>query len=203
MKAAWAREWARAPAPAPALAPAPDLDIDLDTKAAVLRDWKVRWEVSTAQDNRRRPGRLLQVADAPTFDGSALDLHRGLRKAESSILVQIRTGKLGLRAFLHHRQVPGIDNPNCPHCLKPETAFHVITDCRAEDDRRETLTRALGEDPYWWDRARLQEALQDPSQAILIARWLIGTGRLPEYRLATEYETKEREKAWRIGAEAS
>ena len=46
-------------------------------------------------------------------DKNILKLHANLRKAESSVLIQLRTGKVGLAKFPHKRQVPGYDLPIC------------------------------------------------------------------------------------------
>lgn len=54
-----------------------------------------------------------------------LKLHARLRKAESSLAVQMRTGKIGLAAFLHARKVP-----------------RVLMFCPEKDGRREMLKAA-------------------------------------------------------------
>ena len=60
---------------------------------------------------------------------SALQLHTGLSKAQSSILTQVRTGKIGLVAFLCKRQVPGFPTPACSCGALWETAKHPVLDC--------------------------------------------------------------------------
>lgn len=40
-------------------------------------------------------------------------LHRGPRKVERSLAIQLRTGKIGFAAFLHDRRVPDITSPAC------------------------------------------------------------------------------------------
>lgn len=40
-----------------------------------------------------------------------LDLHKGLRKAESAISIQARRGRIGLAAFLSKVKVPGYETP--------------------------------------------------------------------------------------------
>src|SRR5208337_78569 len=118
-----------------------------------------------------------------------LRLYKGLRKAESSALVQLYTGKIGLRAFLYQRKVPGIDDPyyltyRDEFGAAPlKDAYYVITECPVLHDARKALSEALYIPVGSWDHARFYTALRDPRQAILIARWIITSGRLPEYGL--------------------
>src|SRR4029077_1982598 len=77
----------------------------------------------------------------PTKD--RLKLHKGLRKAESSLLVQMRTGKIGLRAFLFERQVPDIASPICVCGDGRETATHVAAYCLQEGGARRELPFAM------------------------------------------------------------
>ncbi len=69
------------------------------TNEAVERDWKRRWAWTHRRARRRRLDRDEELADDPDFK-KPLKKHDGLRKHESSLLVQIRTGKVGLNAFL-------------------------------------------------------------------------------------------------------
>ena len=46
----------------------------------------------------------------------------------SALIIQLRTGKIGFRAFLHSRKVPGIDSPNCD-CGDLMTVTHVVLRC--------------------------------------------------------------------------
>src|SRR5215469_5797736 len=65
----------------------------------------------------------------------------GLRKAESSILTQIRTGRIGLAAFLNRARVPDFPSPMCQCGQAEETASHIIAYCppvhgsKAKSDR--------------------------------------------------------------------
>ena len=54
------------------------------------------------------------IAQTASLDKKRLKLHSLLKKAESALATQIRTGKIGLADFLHNRRVPGITSPGLP-----------------------------------------------------------------------------------------
>jgi hypothetical protein len=56
-----------------------------------------------------------------------LKLHEGLRKAESSLAIQLRMGTNGLDAYLFHARVPSESSPLCSCGRERQTAKHVIT----------------------------------------------------------------------------
>jgi hypothetical protein len=74
-------------------------------------DWETRW-----QAENKRLGCIVQldldlakrqfVPEDPPPTKQVLKLHKGLRKAESALLVQAR---IGLAKFLYSRKVPGVD----------------------------------------------------------------------------------------------
>ena len=50
----------------------------------------------------------------------------GMLKYESSMFIQVQTGKIGLRAFLHQKWIPKV-SPECSYGAAPKTAFHLAT----------------------------------------------------------------------------
>jgi hypothetical protein len=100
----WTEEWIHGP-----------LDLwNQREKELVAQDWTVRWRAETAKiDRPLRPGtdpggRKLALEDlAPTKD--VLQIHNGLQKAESALLVQAWTGRIRLAKFLHSRKVPSFE----------------------------------------------------------------------------------------------
>jgi hypothetical protein len=85
---------------------------DEQEKRKVLEDWKERWERDRKRVERivrpgTDPGSKAILEDTPPNE-AVLKLHSGLRKAESSVLVQARTGRIGLAKFLYNRKVPGV-----------------------------------------------------------------------------------------------
>jgi len=69
-------------------------------------------------------------------------LHEGGSKEESSLMVQLRTEKLGLRGLLAQRRVPGI-SPECECGEVVQIPKHVILACpNISEGRVEWLPRA-------------------------------------------------------------
>jgi len=148
-------------------------------KAALLTTWKERWELEQAAAHRRsRNVTRTDLAASVPPGTKTLRLHDGLHKAESSLLVQLRTGKIGLKHFLLQARVPEILTDTCECGQARETASHLAVFC--------PLLRT--------QRARLVSALQGPIDFLgsisqskktkTIVRWFMRIGRLEMYRLA-------------------
>jgi len=158
------------------------------TRDALQSEWKRRWETEAGRPARRAADRALHKA----FYGSHLRLYEGLKKAHSSILCQARTGKIGLREFLFHQQVPDIRTPICQCGGGPQTAEHLFVDC---SDPRSTALRAMG----YRSVEQVWEALSSPKTAKVLARALVKSGWLEEYRLFLKLDSQEALEAIRAG----
>jgi hypothetical protein len=97
--------------------------------------WKERWEQGKKGAHTR--------AITPTPDKAVAALHQGLRKAESAVLTQLRTGKIGFNSFLYARKVPGIASPDCECNGGPMTVRHVVLECPKWQQEREELGEPL------------------------------------------------------------
>ena len=71
------------------------------------------------------------------LSANRLWLHAQLKKAESLVLVQVRTGRIGLAHFLAKARVPGYDSPSCKSCESSdsETAEHLLLHYTGEAKR--------------------------------------------------------------------
>ena len=67
---------------------------------------------------------------------AVLRLHAGLSKRQSSLLVQLRTEKIGLRDFLFRRRVPDISNPWCACREGRQTVRHLLLTCKTHRNLR-------------------------------------------------------------------
>ena len=130
--------------------------------------WKQRWQTSLK-------GRDLFSLN-PSITQKTLELYKDRTKAASSILIQLKTQKIGLQAFLYRQKVPGFDRPTCPSCQETEeTPRHFLLECRTWKHEREQYLKPL-------DRVEGLEKLlntkEGATRAILFTR---ATGRLEQY----------------------
>ena len=95
--------------------------VNMHTTKEFRRMWSQDWE------NETKGRSLYRIMK--TSSNSVLKMHRGLRKWISSILVQMRTQKIGLAHFLHYRRVPDYDTAECECEGNNQTVMHVLMEC--------------------------------------------------------------------------
>jgi hypothetical protein len=156
---------------------------DWQEKKLVLRDWEERWHAEN-----RRLGRTVRpstdpannrvVPENPPPTKQVLDLHKDLHKAESALLVQARTGQIGLAKFLYSRKVPGVVTAKCQCTAGQETARHMALFCTKEASRRQYLRDNAGRtQPY-------QTLVGTNDGAKRFVRWMMFSNRLSQFALA-------------------
>jgi hypothetical protein len=129
-------------------------------------------------------GRAADRALRTAFQGGHLGLHKDLTKAQSSALIQMRTGKIGLNAFLYYRKVPGYETPICICGNGLQTSEHLFTDCI--DPRSHSLT-AMG----YTTTSEARAGLSNPETAGKMAKSLLHSGWLKEFRLSEKLRLEE------------
>ena len=139
--------------------------------------WKERWQTG----KKGAYSRALQ----PQLQTQVLGLHKGLRKPQSSLIIQLRTGKVGFRAFLYQRRVPGVDDPNCD-CGEEMTVEHVLLRCVKWKELRDIK---LGGQ----NRSSLRGLLGTRKGCLAAARLIQKTELLAQFRKA-ELEGEEEEE---------
>lgn len=96
------------------------------------RKWKERWK----DCKKGKHSRMI----LPEPCERSMTPHRGLKKHESSLLTQLRTGKIGFNHFLYERKVPGIESPRCECTQDDMTVEHVLLECpQWTTERRELI----------------------------------------------------------------
>jgi len=133
-----------------------------------LRKWTQRWLNS-------KKGRAIYALN-PSPSQNALKLYRDIARPISSIIIQLRSQKIGLQAFLYSRKVPGIESAICPYCReKEETTQHFLLECR-KWERERGLFLAL------YQERSLNSTLGTREGCLAAARFVIATERLEQYK---------------------
>ena len=143
----------------------------------LLVSWKKRWVAN-------RPKRWGLVGVGPPSEEPP-KIHADLKKAESSVLTQIRTGRIGLAAFLNKARVPDYPSPKCQCGLAEETASHVIAYCPRFTEQRQSLAPG---------RPNVKELVSSVEGAKRLARWFLRLRILPQFNLADELLREEEEE---------
>ena len=176
----WAATWAPTPPPPPPPPPGQKpRKLQKPSDIALTRDWKARW-VAHGSRKKRAADTTLKGA----FAGGHLRLYAGLRKAQSSVLAQMRTGKIGLAAFLYYRKVPGQLAPVCNCGRGHQTLGHLFFQCV---DPRSRRLKALG----YTTEQEVREALSRPEPAMEMAQCLLRSGWLREFQLSERIRESE------------
>ena len=96
--------------------------------------------------------------------------------------------------------MPNIVTPLCRCAREPETVDHVILRCLEHENARGTLRQSLiqrGQPLH--TRRDLADASANPDTARTVVRWLLRTGRLPQFDLAEQLVEAQGEIIYREG----
>ena len=124
--------------------------------------WKDRWE-------RSKKGRAIALYH-PQPTKKALQLYKGRTKPFCSILVQLRTGKIGLNAFLKRARVPNIE-ALCECKEDEETVEHFLLKCSRWREQRVLLNGLK----------TVKEALEERENSERVVRFTLATKRLEQF----------------------
>jgi hypothetical protein len=91
-----------------------------------------------------------------------------------------------LRAFLFQRRVPGVATPICQCGSGKETPAHLVIFCAELVEARRELQESLAPQVLR-TTSDFVATMGDPVRAPLVLKWLLATGRFPEFRLARQY----------------
>ncbi|EDN05278.1 predicted protein [Histoplasma mississippiense (nom. inval.)] len=143
-------------------------------RSELNRQTQERWEHDWEHETTGRATFTL----TPTPSSTVLQLHDSLHKVLSSTIVQMRTGKIGLRQFLYERKVPDITDTLCECGNGNQTVRHVLLAC----PRFNSLRAATWKDGDGRrERLDLREILTKPKLAKKAARFMILTRLLGQY----------------------
>jgi ribonuclease HI len=143
--------------------------INQEAERKWARDWATETRGRKSYEYNTIPGR------------KALAPHKEASKSLSSIITQLRTGKIGLNAYLHSRKVPGIQSPSCTCGYRLQSIEHVLLFCRTFHQLRRDY---LGP-----GHKTLGEVLSTPKLTIKAAKFMEATQLLGQFRRPEEEET--------------
>jgi hypothetical protein len=120
-------------------------------------------------------------ASTLAFPGTdVLKLYEGLRKAESSLAIQLRTGTSGLDTFLFQARVPSVPSPLCSCGRGRQTARHVLIFCPRHAAARHELRDEQGHLP---DFSKLLGTAEGPRKT---TNWVMQRGIFGQFRGARD-----------------
>ncbi|KAJ6136655.1 hypothetical protein N7512_001815, partial [Penicillium capsulatum] len=136
--------------------------IDAAAKRQVRANSKAEWETTWRQTKTAR--RIKRIIEMPTK--KVLDYWRGLRKATTSVMIQLRTGKIGLAGYL--AKIKARESPRCVCGFGFETLEHVLYCDRWVDERNDMKLALLAKNTPMMIAASVDELLthEGPAKAV-------------------------------------
>ena len=106
------------------------------------RQWQHKWSRTDHGADLRR------ICPTPTKE--ILTVHQGASRYQSSVITQLRIGKIGLASFLYSQKVPGIESGVCTLCKREDQIVgHVLLRYPALQGRRNQMWKAIDKSDHW------------------------------------------------------
>ena len=150
--------------------------IRLASEQRTLELWEEAWS------NEKTGRELHAICPKPTK--KTLMIHKGLCKAASALVVQMRTEKISLKKFLPSRKVPGFESPECPCRQGLQSAMRVLTECRTHTGKRNRIWEEYRRKAAF-GRISWEEMLTQPKFAKKAAQFIKSLGLIDQFKYIT------------------
>ena len=137
-----------------------------ESKSKIQKRWARQWKTSPRYHQMR-------ALDKTTPSKKWLKLVSSLSRSQASIILQLRTGRIGLNKFLH--RIKRADTPLCPSCNDNsiETINHFLFECRHYRHERHILQNELRR-----NASNASYLLSNPAATLHLLKYIHTTGRL-------------------------
>ena len=104
-------------------------------------------------------------------------LYDDFPRRSNSLITQIRTGHIGLNAYLY--RINATESPLCATCLAPESPYHFLLVCRRYITQRHLLRSALASEKLPLSLTTLFAHSSQRARSLLA--YIRSTNRIPDY----------------------
>jgi ribonuclease HI len=150
----------------------------------IQQRWKKQWETEKGAKPTRR------LIKAPHKKN--LGLYKGLSKPHTSIIIQMRTMRVGLRHFLFKIKASETDRCSCGE--GSQTPKHVLLQCSLHAEARRKMINKLFDEGFRGNISDYDTLVSDPQAIRYVAEFMHQTGLLSQFRQAELTEPAEQDQ---------
>lgn len=158
----------------------------------IQQRWKKQWEMEKGAKPTRR------LIKAPHKKN--LGLYKGLPKPHTSIIIQMRTMRIGLRHFLF--KINAYDSDRCSCGEGSQTPKHILLQCSLYVEARRKMINKLFNEGFRGNISDYDTLVSDPQAIRYIAEFMHQTGLLSQFRHAELGEPSEQDQEREASYEA-